>query len=221
MKGGDGGMIGAYHARQMDVQDRMEATGSDDQEERAQVALAKRDPQAFAPLYARYFDAVYRYSFRRLRNSALAEDATSQIFLKALAALPNHLGGSFRSWLFSIARNVVIDMARQAKPHTVLPEEWDLPDNQLSPEEQAIVDEDRRRLWELLDLLTPEQRDVLELRLAGLTGQEIADQLGRSLAATKSLQWRAFIRLKHLLALEEPITQRPDKLPEGPSNAIS
>lgn len=218
-------MICAYHAQQMNVRVAAEANERDAHDDRAQVELAKRDPQDFAPLYALYFDAVYRYAYRRLREPELAADATSQVFLKALAALPSYRGGSFRGWLFAIARNVVIDSVRQAKPLCDLPDAWDLPDHQPTPEQHAILKDERQQLWELLDRLTPEQREVVELRLAGLTGQEIADQIGRKLAATKSLQWRAFTRLKYLLSLDDPInhpsTAKPQTGAEGTNHAIS
>jgi RNA polymerase sigma factor (sigma-70 family) len=102
-----------------------------------------------------------------------------------------------------------------------MPDGWDLPDDQPTPEHQAILNEDRRQLWELLDQLTDEQRAVVELRLAGLTGQEIADQIGRGLAATKSLQWRAFCRLKHLLTLENSNGRQSTGTPEDQSHASS
>jgi hypothetical protein len=74
------------------------ATAPDDA---ALVAAARVDPTAFAPLYARYLPPVYRYCYRRLGTSAAAEDATSEVFVKALAALPRFRAGSFRSWLFT------------------------------------------------------------------------------------------------------------------------
>src|SRR3954465_7414840 len=76
----------------------------------ALVDRSKVDPQSFALLYRRYVTAIYRYCYHRLGNAELAEDATSDIFLKALAALPKHRSDeSFRSWLFAIAHNVVTD----------------------------------------------------------------------------------------------------------------
>ena len=146
-RGGDAGMIGSYHARHMNVRERTDSNHADDQDERAQIALAQGNPQAFAPLYARYFDPVHRYCYRRLRDPERAADATSQIFLKALASLPGYRGGSFRSWLFAIAHNVVIDTIRQTKPQSMLPDEWDLPDDQPTPEQRTILEDDRRRLW--------------------------------------------------------------------------
>ena len=171
-------------------------------DEAALVAAAQCDPRAFAPLYERYFDPVHRYAVHRLGNAERAADATSQIFLKALAALPNYRAGSFRSWIFAIAHNVVVDAARRAKPEFALPEEWDPSDPAPTPEEAAIVRDDQQRLGRLLAQLTPEQREVIELRLAGLTGQEIAESVGRGLAATKSLQFRALASLKRLLETE-------------------
>lgn len=218
-------MIGTHYAPRMNERERVDANEWDDGGERTQVELAMRDPQAFAPLYARYFDAIYRYTYRRLRDPERAADATSQVFLKAIASLQSYRGGSFKSWLFTIAHNTVIDSVRRTKPQAALPEEWDLPDDRPTPEQAAILNDERRELWELLDLLTPEQREVVELRLAGLTGQEIADQTGRGLAATKSLQWRAFSRLKQLLTLNDPINhssaQESEERAEGPNHAIS
>src|SRR4051812_44637441 len=74
------------------------------------VARSKVDPQTFALLYQRYVTAIYRYCYHRLGSAESAEDATSEIFLKALVALPRHRDNqSFRSWLFAIAHNVVTD----------------------------------------------------------------------------------------------------------------
>ncbi|MCA9861292.1 MAG: hypothetical protein KC438_16315, partial [Thermomicrobiales bacterium] len=58
------------------------------------------------------------------------------------------------------------------------------------------------RLWSALQQLTDEQREVLELRLAGLSGKEIAEATHRSLTATKSIQFRALSRLRTVLELE-------------------
>src|SRR5215204_273077 len=76
------------------------------------VAQAKRDRQAFALLYRRYVETVYRYCYRRLGSQEEAEDATSQIFTRALAALPRLGDQPFRAWLFTIAHNVVADVYR-------------------------------------------------------------------------------------------------------------
>jgi RNA polymerase sigma-70 factor (ECF subfamily) len=160
------------------------------------VVLAKRDPQAFDPLYDRYVDRVYRYCYGRLGNQDDAEDATSQVFTKALAALPGCREDRFRSWLFSIAHNVIVDNLRVARTDRPLEDAHLIEDTTTYPEELAIAADDRRTLRLLLDMLPADQRRVVELRLAELTGLEIAALLGRSHAAVKMLQARAVARLR-------------------------
>jgi RNA polymerase sigma-70 factor (ECF subfamily) len=167
------------------------------------VARAKRDRQAFAPLYARYFDPIYRYCYRRLGNTEAAADATSQTFAKALAALPSCREDTFRSWLFAIAHNVLTDSYRAHRPDRPLNDALDLPDDAPSPEELAVGAEARGRIVRLLDQLVPDQRRILELRLAGLTSKEIAAALGRTPNAVDQAQFRALTRLRTLLSAAE------------------
>ena len=162
------------------------------------VALAKSDPRAFAPLYARYFDPVYRYCYRRLGHPEAAADATSHVFAKALAALPGYRedAPSFRSWLFAIAHNVITDDLRARRPVAPIDAAAYVAATGPSPEEAVLTDEAGCTVRRLLAQLPPDQRQILELRLAGLTGPEIAAALGRSLGAVKIAQVRAFARLR-------------------------
>lgn len=84
------------------------------------IVRACADRQAFAPLYHRYLGPIYRYCYRRLGSREAAEDTTSQVFCKALAALPSYRGGSFKGWLFAIARNAVSDALCQRRPEAPL-----------------------------------------------------------------------------------------------------
>jgi RNA polymerase sigma-70 factor (ECF subfamily) len=155
-------------------------------------------PAAFAQLYARYVDPVYRYCYRRLGSREAAEDATSEIFCNALEALPRFTGDSFRSWLFAIAHNVVADQFRRQAWQHPANETVEGTDPDPTPEESAMAAEACGALRSLLGSLRPDQRDVIELRLAGLTGAEIAATLGRTLGAVKMLQLRAIQRLRVL-----------------------
>jgi RNA polymerase sigma-70 factor (ECF subfamily) len=168
-------------------------------DEAAQIALAQRDPHAFAPIYSRYADDVYRYCYRRLGDRDAAADATSLVFSRALAALPRYHESSFRGWLFTIAHNAVIDGWRSQRPEAPLEASLGHPDPAPSPEEIVLSDDAGREVRALLASLPKDQRHVVELRLAGLTNQEIADTLGRSVAATKMLHVRALVRLRSLL----------------------
>lgn len=165
-------------------------------DEPAQIALARHDPHAFAPLYLRYADAIYRYCYRRLGDPEAAADATSLIFTRALAALPRYHDRSFRSWLFAIAHNTVIDGWRTNHGGARLAADVGHMDPAPSPEEVVLTQDAGREVRALLAYLPSDQRHVVELRLAGLTNQEIAETLGRSVAATKMLQTRAMARLR-------------------------
>lgn len=182
----------------------VEATRSDNDIDREIVARARVDPRAFAPLYDRYLEPVYRYCYRRLGNREAAEDVTSAIFARALAALPNYRDGSFRAWLFVIAHNMVIDTHRRRRPEQPLADAYEPVDRDPTPEEAVLASDARESLHTLLAVLPDDQRRVLELRMAGLTGAEIARVLNRSVAAVKMLQLRAMTRLRGELGVTPP-----------------
>jgi RNA polymerase sigma-70 factor (ECF subfamily) len=173
-------------------------------DERAQITLAQRDPHAFAPLYHCYADPVYRYCYRRLGDPEAAADATSTVFIRALAALPRYNHGSFRAWLFAIAHNTVIDGWRGARIEASLDATFGGADPAPSPEEQALRADADREIRALLAALPADQRHVVELRLAGLSNRDIAVTLGRTVGATKMLQVRALTRLRVLLQVDAP-----------------
>ncbi|MCC6704641.1 MAG: RNA polymerase sigma factor [Thermomicrobiales bacterium] len=170
-------------------------------EDNAIAERARTHPAAFAPLYRRYVGPIYGYCYQRLGTRELAEDATSLTFEKAIAGLPKYRSQSFRSWLYAIARNVIIDHHRR-KPTEPISDEWELPDPGQSPERTAIEADAERQVRQLLANLSPDQRDVVELDLAGLTGPEIAEALGKSLGAIRAIRFRAYSRLRELLEEE-------------------
>ena len=172
-------------------------------EDAALVAAAKRDRAAFAPLYLRYADPIYRYCLRWLGGREAAEDATAQIFTKVLIALPAYRldGPSFRSWLFAVAHNVLVDAERVSVPVYGLEAATAVVDSAPGPEAAALAAEGQREVRTLLAAVAPEQRRVLELRLAGLTTAEVADALGRSQGAIRATQFRAAVRLRALLGI--------------------
>lgn len=163
------------------------------------VALAQRDPHAFALLYDRYLDPVYRYCYRRLGSRHAAEDATSLVFTKALAALPRYRHDAFRAWLFTIAHHVITDRYRALHPEQPLADAVEILDRDPSPEDLVLAAEERHSVHSLLKHLPEHQRQVIELRLAGLSGAEIAQILGRSRANVDVTQFRAVARLRVLL----------------------
>lgn len=167
----------------------------------ALVNAAQHDRAAFGALYERYADPVYRYCFRRLGAKEAAEDATAQVFANILRALPDYreTGRSFRSWLFAIAHNVLIDAERAWRPQQRMGDDMTVPDPAPGPEAEVLAAETRQEVLVLLEALPPDQRRVIELRLAGLATAEIADALGSSPGAIRTSQCRAVKRLRLVL----------------------
>jgi RNA polymerase sigma-70 factor, ECF subfamily len=168
------------------------------------VRLAQATPQAFAALYLRYRDPVLNYCFYRLADQETAEDVTSTIFIKALDHLPSfsERGDSFRTWLFRIAHNEIVDRYRRQARHPEVPllPELGLRDAASLPEEAAITADRRLRVLRLLAHVPPRERAVLELRAADLSTREIAAVLQISEQSVRTAQCRAVGRLRELLA---------------------
>lgn len=172
--------------------------------EASEIAKARRNPAAFAPLYNRYVDAIYSYCLRRISDPEQAADMTSQIFTQALGAMPRYSTkrGTFRSWLFSIAHNLLVDTYRKRESASLDARDYLhlVKDTAPGPERLALQSDLRSAFQSAMTELTNSQREVVELRLAGLTGPEIASVLNVKIAAVKSTQFRAYTRLREILA---------------------
>ncbi len=167
------------------------------------VCLAKQDVRSFAPLYERYRDDVLRYCAHCLGNWEDAADATQQTFTNALAALPRFqdANDSFRSWLFRIAHNEIVDRHRQRarRPEHPLTEVSWIAATEQSPEELAILADAHTQVYVLLLRLPPEQRRSCELRFSGLTYGETAAILGKSEVAVRASFCRGLAALRDLM----------------------
>lgn len=183
---------------------------TDGGDERLIVARARHDRSAFAPLYERYLHDVYRYCYFRLGNREAAEDVTSQTFLKAMDNLGQFRDGSFRAWLFTIAHRTVIDHVRARRPDLPLDLAEAAVSAEVAPETAALLGDDQRQLAALLVQLPPDQRRMIELRLAGLNDREIAEVLGQRHTAVRTRQSRAMARLRTLAADSGWLAARKD-----------
>jgi len=166
----------------------------------------QRDPDAFAGLYDRNLEAIYRYLLFRVRNPADAEDLTEQVFLRAWQSIGSYkpTGRPFSAWLYSIARNLAIDFFRAARPETALPENALAPAGFAEPEvvlDQALAVD---RFHTALGRLTDDQQQVIVLRLIeGLSYDEVANTMNKSAGAIRVIQHRALARLRQLMEREE------------------
>jgi RNA polymerase sigma-70 factor (ECF subfamily) len=174
------------------------------EEETSLVARAKRgDEAAISQLYRQYAPAIYGYVASRVRDSAVADDLTSEVFLRALEGLPRfeYRGVPVSAWLYRIAHDRMVDHFRQQARRPTMPLENEL----LSVQDEIEQEVDTRlrvqQLREAIDQLTAEQHQVILLRFsAGLKLKEVAYVMNKSIEAVKMLQWRALARLKQLTA---------------------
>ena len=174
------------------------------------VCRAQRDPDSFGLLYARYERPIHAFILPRVdHNDAVAQDLTSQVFTKALIALPGFRPGIFRGWLYAIARNAVIDHYRRQRPAAPLEEAAHVAADEPALDDRAVAEDARARLHAALTRLAPTQRQIVELRLHGLTGAEIAERMNLHPDAVKSAQYRAFARLRPYLGETPPTRERP------------
>jgi len=173
------------------------------QDERALIDAAQKDPSRFAELYELHFERVYAYIARRVRERSTAEELTSHVFHQALSNLGKFKwrGAPFASWLFRIAANSIADRAQRQQRESN--REAALQD--LEPILQPDLEQIERiaRACRLVEKLPWDQRYVIRLRFAEeKTIREIAQELSRSEGAIKQLHFRALQTLRALMSDE-------------------
>ncbi len=173
------------------------------------AAARRREPAAVARVYAAYAPALFRFFVAQLGNRHTAEDLTGEVFAAAIEALPGFRGPveALGGWLFRIARHDLFDLRRrQARarfdPLDDVLDEAAMAAGASDPEEMAIDRVEGRRVLAALDRLSPDQREVLLLRMAsGLTAPEVARALGKTTGAVRALQHRGLASLARALGL--------------------
>jgi len=169
-------------------------------QERLLVEAAQKDPSRFAELYENNFARVYAFIARRVRDHAVAEDLTSDVFHKALANLSGFdwRGIPFAAWLLRIAANVVSDQWKRSAREIVN----DPPE--ASVEVNYEENEHCARLFRLVERLPADQRRVIGMRFAeGKSIREIATEIGRTEGSVKQLQFRGLETLRAQLAVNK------------------
>ncbi len=163
-------------------------------EEACLVDQAKAgDPEAFAKLYDAYVERVTRYVYFRVSKNIDAEDVVSQVFLKAWENLDRYKMGSspFIAWLYTIARNLVIDHYRTKKDALPLEEAIALPSEMEMPDEEAQTRFDLQAMRDALQFLTSDQQQALILKyIAGLPNDSIAKIMNKQEGTIRGLQMR-------------------------------
>ena len=166
------------------------------------------DAEAFGRIYDRYVDTVFRFIYFRVGNRQLAEDLTSDTFLRALKRIGSFTwqGRDLGAWLVTIARNLVADHFKSGRYRLEVTagDVLDADREDRGPEgspESAVVDHITNvALLTAVKRLNPEQQECIVLRfLQGFSVAETAQAMGKNEGAIKALQYRAVRALARLL----------------------
>jgi RNA polymerase sigma-70 factor, ECF subfamily len=162
------------------------------------------DCEAFGLLYDRYASSVYRYVLFRIGDHTLAEDVTSETFLRALRRISSvsYQGRDLGAWFVTIARNLVLDHVKSShyRLEVATAELDDQRQVTAGPEQKVLTEAINTELLRCVGELNDDQRECIVLRfLQGLSVAETASQMGRNEGAVKALQHRAIRRLAQLL----------------------
>ena len=160
--------------------------------------------QAADQLIQTYYDEIYRFCFRQTGNKEDAMGLTQTIFLAVLRSLPSYDGSraSFRTWLYCIAANKVVDARRKGRPVFLSLNDMEIPETEDFTErihERELV----RQIEDFVSHLDPQLQTVFRLRVYGEQSfAEIADSLCRSESTVKSQFYRLLGRMRKELFFE-------------------
>jgi RNA polymerase sigma factor (sigma-70 family) len=161
-------------------------------------------PWAYQRLYAAYGGPVATYL--RAQGAEDPDSLTNDVFLRAFGNVANFEGDEarFRSWLFTIAHHRLIDdrrrRARRPQRRDEPIEETEEGGAAAPAEERALANLGDEAVTRLLGRLSPDQRDVLVLRIVGdLTVEQVAEAVGKRPGAVKALQRRGLASLRRLI----------------------
>jgi RNA polymerase sigma-70 factor, ECF subfamily len=185
------------------------------------VAARLREPAALTRIYTAYAPSLFRFFMASVGDRHLAEDLTGSTFVSAIEGLPKFRGPveALGGWLFQIARHDLYDHRRKQSRSRIEPLDENLTeatrsDATVDPEELAIDRLEGSRVLVAMRELSPDQREVLLLRMAGgMTAPEVAAVLGKTTGAVKALQHRGLASLARVLGLRSPDETRERPYP--------
>lgn len=173
-------------------------------EETSLIELDNDDYSEFEELYNSYFPKVYNYVHYRVSNFYAADDLISQTFEKLFLRFKYYQPekAAFSVWLFTIARNTIIDYYRSESraQFTSIEVAAELVDSESDPEETAIFNETQQRLLKALAALSKREQDIIALKFwSGFSNREIAKLLNIGESNTGIILFRAMRRLRRIL----------------------
>ena len=169
----------------------------------------QRDQEAFGELYDRHVVRVYRHIYYMVGNAAEAEDLTAQTFLRAWEAIERYQvrGAPFVSWLLRIAHNLGVSYLRSKRESSQLHDGIIDDKMRRDPDSAFQQTAEEELVREAILRLRDEQRQVIILRfIEDLDYREVAEIIGKSVAAIRVIQHRALNALRKQMKLLDPAT---------------
>lgn len=174
-------------------------------------AFARGNINAFEQLYDRHETGVWRFVFRSVQNNAVTDDLVQELWFSVTRSAASYEPtAKFKTWLFTMARNRVIDYVRTAKNHASIDaknEEGEsmfsdlAAESRLGPMRQVSSREQAKALLDAIEQLPEDQREAFLLQAEGdMSVEEIAAAIGVTFETAKSRLRYARNKLKTLLA---------------------
>lgn len=162
----------------------------------------ERSDQDFELIVKQHLKSVYNFTYRLVKSEAEASDLTQEVFIKVWKNLSRFDSSkNFKTWLFTIARNTVIDHWRRKK-ELPLPEDLEIEDVSPLPDELFFQSENKQKLDQALDTLSLDYKTVVVLHsLEELTFEEVSQIVGKPLNTVKSQYRRALHQMREWLRI--------------------
>lgn len=159
--------------------------------------------EAFAEIYDKYFDKIYKFIYYKVGHRETAEDLSSLTFTKALENIKkfNADRGLFSAWIYKIARNNIVDYYRSKKEISDIDKVPDLYHEE-NFVENMTKDAQLQNIKEKLNLLTEDQREIIVMRVWNeMSYKEISEIVGKSENNCKVIFSRSIKQLKYSLTI--------------------
>lgn len=170
-------------------------------EENAVAKASQGDGEAFSFLYEHNVTRIYNYIYYRIGSEADAEDLTARVFYRAFGHINTYVekGVPFSAWLYRIAHNLIANFHRDSHRRREVPleDQPEMPHHADHPESALVKSQEVEQLLKGIRRLTSDRQQLLILKFVeDYSNAEIADIMGKSEGAIKSLYHRALIALR-------------------------